>query len=143
MSRKKAVFLYESKRMRWFALAGIIAGVLFTILMMHEFKGAFEDGSFYLGGGINFGFCKMLGSASILIVGCIAVMSIFNFRIGIKEYTGVPAEPAIYSKRTFPCKSVVWVWYNFIVWNYCFTRNDLCKKLLYYRILEKPVRDCL
>ena len=54
MSRKKAVFLYESKRMRWFALAGIIAGVLFTILMMHEFKGAFEDGSFYLGGGINF-----------------------------------------------------------------------------------------
>ena len=124
MSRKKAVFLYESKRMRWFALAGIIAGVLFTILMMHEFKGAFEDGSFYLGGGINFGFCKMLGSASILIVGC-------------------TAEPAIYSKRTFPCKSVVWVWYNFIVWNYCFTRNDLCKKLLYYRILEKPVRDCL
>ena len=81
MSRKKAVFLYEGKRMRWFALAGIIAGVLFTILMMHEFKGAFEDGSFYLGGGINFGFCKMLGSASILIVGCIAVMSIFQFYI--------------------------------------------------------------
>ena len=46
MSRKKAVFLYESKRMRWFALAGIIAGVLFTILMMHEFKSAFEDVSF-------------------------------------------------------------------------------------------------
>lgn len=87
MSRKKAVFLYESKRMRWFALAGIIAGVLFTILMMHEFKGAFEDGSFYLGGGINFGFCKMLGSASILIVGCIAVMSIFQFSDWHKKST--------------------------------------------------------
>lgn len=87
MSRKKAVFLYESKRMRWFALAGIIAGGLFTILMMHEFKGAFEDGSFYLGGGINFGFCKMLGSASILIVGCIAVMSIFQFSDWHKKST--------------------------------------------------------
>lgn len=87
MSRKKAVFLYEGKRMRWFALAGIIAGVLFTILMKHEFKGAFEDGSFYLGGGINYGFCKMLGSASILIVGCIAVMSIFQFSDWHKKST--------------------------------------------------------
>ena len=87
MSRKKTVFLYESKRMRWFALAGIIAGVLFTILMLHEFKGALEDGAFYLGGGINFGFCKMLGSASILIVGCIAVMSIFQFSDWHKKST--------------------------------------------------------
>ena len=37
MSRKKTVFLYESKRMCWFALAVIIAWVLFTILIMHEF----------------------------------------------------------------------------------------------------------
>lgn len=62
MSRKKAVFLYESKRMRWFALAGIIAGVLFTILMMHEFKGAFEDGSFYLGEELILDFVRCLGA---------------------------------------------------------------------------------
>lgn len=62
MSRKKAVFLYESKRMRWFALAGIIAGGLFTILMMHEFKGPLKMVRFIWGEELILDFVRCLGA---------------------------------------------------------------------------------
>lgn len=77
MNKKKALFLYEGKRVRWFALAGLAAS-LFYLYVLGEFLSS-NLNSTGSSETIASTICHLLMVASPILMASIALMTIFQF----------------------------------------------------------------
>lgn len=77
MNKKKALYLYEGKRVRWFALAGIAASLFYLFLLYEMFSCNLNStGSSETIGSM---LCRLLMVASPILLVSIALMTIFQF----------------------------------------------------------------
>lgn len=77
MNKKKALYLYEGKRVRWFALAGLAASLFYLFLLNETFNS--EINIMELSETVGSMICRLLMVASPILLASIALMTIFQF----------------------------------------------------------------